>query len=171
MLSPPFEGTPAVSGVFDHGEAEGQQAWDGTTVTGESGHLGWDWQLRKGTPVLAAADGTVVFSGTEPAFRCPLTGEVVTDQQVVKVLHPLDDGRRLMTGYAHLQRRAVRKGDRVVRGQRLGKAGATGCATGPHLHFSVWRSASGPVSELAPIDPFEAGLWRETPPGTEALAH
>lgn len=157
-----------MTGVYDHGEGPNQRTTNGVVVKGPSGHLGWDWSLPAGAPVVAAMDGVVLLSGVEKPFRCPLNGEMVRDQQVVRVRHALDQ-KRLETAYAHLSTRHVKTGDRVTAGQLLGEVGSSGCATGPHLHFAVWQSEAGPASALVPVDPFAAGLWAETVPGVEAV--
>ena len=86
-------------------------------------HRGLDMRAETGEPVLAAAEGTVLFSG--PLYY---TGNTVY----------LDHGQGLATAYFHLSERRVEAGERVARGQVLGLAGATGRSTGPHLHFDVW---------------------------------
>ncbi len=161
VFSPPFEGTQPVAGWFDHsgGKRKGQQRrHDRTWVKGTEGHLGTDFPLPHGTPVLAAAPGRVVFAGVEKPFRCPLDGSWTTDQKVVKVVHDPVDGQVFVTAYAHLSGIEVTKGQRVQGGERLGAAGATGCARGSHLHFGVWhRAANGPAGPV-PVDPFHAAL-------------
>ncbi len=86
-------------------------------------HTGVDVSAPKGTPVIATAPGRVVFAGRDRGGYGKL----------VKV----DHGNGLETWYAHMSRRAVGEGDRVDRGQQLGRVGHTGRATGPHLHYEV----------------------------------
>lgn len=74
-----------------------------------------------GDDVLAAAAGTVFYSGT-----------LNDGAQVVCIRH--DGG--FATGYAHLSSRAVARGTRVARGQRIGACGMSGRATGCHVHFA-----------------------------------
>lgn len=85
-------------------------------------HGGLDLRAPAGTPVYAAAAGTVVESGRRGAY-----GEVVV------VRH----GGDLESLYAHLERRLVRAGESVRRGQVVGLVGRTGNATGDHLHFEL----------------------------------
>lgn len=83
-------------------------------------HLGVDYGAPTGTPVRAVGDGVVEFAGRQNGYG-----------NVVEVRH----GGDRSTLYAHLSRIDVRKGQRVEQGQRMGAVGATGWATGPHLHF------------------------------------
>jgi murein DD-endopeptidase MepM/ murein hydrolase activator NlpD len=83
-------------------------------------HLGVDYGAPSGTPVRAVGDGTVEFAGWQNGYG-----------NVVQLKH----GNNRSTLYAHLSRIDVRKGQSVDQGQRLGGVGATGWATGPHLHF------------------------------------
>ena len=85
-------------------------------------HKGTDIAARAGTPIQAVADGTVIESGAKGTF-----GNAVMIRT--------DDGRRML--YAHNQQNFVRVGDRVVRGDAIAAVGATGRATGPHVHFEV----------------------------------
>jgi murein DD-endopeptidase MepM/ murein hydrolase activator NlpD len=83
-------------------------------------HLGVDYGAPTGTPVRTVGDGQVEFAGWQNGFG-----------NVVMVRHNASD----VTVYAHLSRIDVRPGQAVNQGQRLGAVGATGWATGPHLHF------------------------------------
>jgi murein DD-endopeptidase MepM/ murein hydrolase activator NlpD len=86
-------------------------------------HTGLDFPGRTGTPVLAAASGRVTFAG----FSVGGWGNLVV----------ISHGSGARTLYAHLSRVGVRVGQRVSVGQRVGRLGATGFSTGPHLHFEV----------------------------------
>ena len=83
-------------------------------------HLGVDYAAPTGTPVRVVGNGVVKFAGTQGGFG-----------QVVMVQH----GQNHTTVYAHLSRILVRQGQTLTQGQTLGHVGATGWATGPHLHF------------------------------------
>jgi murein DD-endopeptidase MepM/ murein hydrolase activator NlpD len=83
-------------------------------------HRGVDYGAPMGTPVRSVGDGVVEFAGWQNGYG-----------NVVKVMH----GKGRSTLYAHLSRIEVRKGQAVDQGQHLGAVGATGWATGPHLHF------------------------------------
>lgn len=85
-------------------------------------HRGVDYGAPRGTPVRATGDGTVVHAGRKGGY-----GNAVV----------LEHGKTYRTLYAHLDRYAsgVRTGSRVRQGQLIGYVGATGWATGPHLHY------------------------------------
>jgi murein DD-endopeptidase MepM/ murein hydrolase activator NlpD len=83
-------------------------------------HRGVDYSAPQGTPVRAVGEGVVEFAGWQTGYG-----------NVVKLQH----GNERSTLYAHLSRIDVRKGQAVDQGQHLGAVGATGWATGPHLHF------------------------------------
>jgi len=85
-------------------------------------HSGVDIRLPEGTPVRAIADGRVAFAG-EQFFG---------GRSVV-----IDHGAGVFSVYYHLKEFAVAEGQAVSRGDRVGSVGATGRATGPHLHFGV----------------------------------
>ena len=89
-------------------------------------HEGVDFAAPTGTPVTASAEGEVVRTGYEPSGY----------GRFIEVEHA--NGMR--TFYAHLSRVDVRRGDRVLRGERIGRVGSTGYSTGPHLHFEVRRN-------------------------------
>jgi len=83
-------------------------------------HLGVDYGATTGTPVRTVGDGVVEFAGAQNGYG-----------NVVMVKH---DGSN-STLYAHLSKINVRPGQRVQQGENVGLVGATGWATGPHLHF------------------------------------
>ena len=85
-------------------------------------HYGTDYRAGIGVPVHAIMPGRVVLSSN----RYMTGGSLVVDH-----------GRGLFSLYFHLSKRRVRVGQMVKCGQRLGLAGASGRATGPHLHLSV----------------------------------
>lgn len=82
-----------------------------------------------GTPFVAPADGVVVLAAETPFS---LEGHLLM----------IDHGNGLNSAFLHCSRLAVREGDVVRQGQYIGNIGATGRATGPHLHWSMkWRDA------------------------------
>ncbi len=85
-------------------------------------HSGADIRAASGTPVLAAGDGVIVFTGRRGGYG-----------NVIDVSH----GGGVITRYAHLRRIEARTDAIVTAGQRIGQVGRTGRATGPHLHFEV----------------------------------
>ena len=89
------------------------------------GHPAIDIAADYGTPVRAAAAGTVIFSG----WKSNGGGYQIW------IAH----GSGLYTTYNHMSSLAARTGERVGRGEMIGRIGTSGWATGPHLHFEVWR--------------------------------
>ncbi len=85
-------------------------------------HKGVDVATRTGTPIIAPADGIVIFAGREGGF-----GNMVV----------LDHGYGLATKYAHNSEIDVKRGQKVDRGDVIAKVGNTGRSTGPHLHYEV----------------------------------
>jgi len=85
-------------------------------------HPGIDIAAAVGTPVRAAAAGTVTFAGWDPEY-----GYLIV----------LEHGLGLETRYGHNSRLSVATGDRVERGQLVAAAGNSGRSTGPHLHFEI----------------------------------
>lgn len=85
-------------------------------------HRGLDIAAPYGAPVVAPADGTVLFAGVDDAY-----GKVLV----------IDHGFGVVTRYGHLQEIFVAPGARVKRGERIAAVGNTGRSTGPHLHYEV----------------------------------
>jgi len=85
-------------------------------------HEGVDFVVDVGTPVFAAAGGVVRFSGMHPQY-----GYMIE----------IDHGNDFTTRYAHNSRLLVKEGEVVQRGAKIAESGATGRATGPHVHFEV----------------------------------
>jgi murein DD-endopeptidase MepM/ murein hydrolase activator NlpD len=95
---------------------------DGSGVP-KSAHSGMDIAAPTGTPVKAPAAGVVTFANPD----LYLTGGTLL----------LDHGHGVSSNFLHLSRLDVAVGDRVAQGQVLGAVGATGRATGPHLHWGM----------------------------------
>ena len=100
-------------------------------------HKGIDLRAAKGTPVLAANSGTVVMASHFKAH-----GNMVL----------INHGQGVMTIYLHMQSIKVKLKEKVHKGQQIGKVGATGLATAPHVHYQVFVHG-------VPVDPKQ---WTET---------
>lgn len=96
-------------------------------------HLGIDLAAPKGTPVLAAQDGTVIYTGRE--FRG--YGKMII----------IESAGGWATLYAHFDKIIASEGQKVHKGEIIGAMGRTGHATGYHLHFEI-RKDRGPVDPL-----------------------
>jgi murein DD-endopeptidase MepM/ murein hydrolase activator NlpD len=94
-------------------------------------HGGLDIGAPRGTVVIAAATGTVIYAGWRKAGTDGAAGGIV-----VWMSH----GGTLYTTYNHLSGVTVKAGQRVAAGQQIGMVGATGAASGAHLHFEVWSA-------------------------------
>jgi murein DD-endopeptidase MepM/ murein hydrolase activator NlpD len=89
-------------------------------------HTGVDFAAPRGTPVVAARQGRVVFAAPTAAYG----NRVVVD-------HGTIEGKRLETTYSHLSSLETSVGQAVRAGTPVGRVGSTGLSTGPHLHFEV----------------------------------
>jgi len=85
-------------------------------------HSGLDIASSRGTIVVAAKDGRVMYAGKTGAFGISVT---------------INHGDSIATKYAHLSSIVVKKGDNIKKGQIIAYSGNTGRSTGPHLHFEV----------------------------------
>lgn len=90
-------------------------------------HSGVDWSCSVGTPVYAAASGTVIRAGWYSGYG-----------YCVDIRH--SDGS--MTRYGHLSSIAVSNGQKVNQSNLIARSGNTGNSTGPHLHFEIWIGGS-----------------------------
>ncbi len=97
--------------------------------TGLDWHPGIDIKAAYGAPVTAGADGEVIFAGRDPGY-----GRLVV----------LAHGGEIDTFYGHLSALYVREGQQVKKGEPIGAVGASGRATGAHLHYEV-RVRNRPV--------------------------
>lgn len=95
-------------------------------------HEGMDFTAKKGTPIYATGNGTVVKAERSRTF-----GNVVY----------IDHGYGYKTVYAHMSKIATRKGKKVKRGDLIGFVGNTGRSVGPHLHYEV-RKNGRPVNPI-----------------------
>ncbi len=116
---------------------------DGRQFNGQvtSRHMGTDFSGTVGSPVRAAARGVVAL-----VDRFHLGGNVIY----------IDHGAGLVTAYLHLSEQLVAEGDTVEAGQIIGRVGATGRVTGPHLHWIV-RYGSVTVDPLSLLDVADGG--------------
>ena len=119
------------------GKITSTYGWRQDPVNPEQGkerfHQGVDILGKKGDPIKAAMKGTVMHIDHNPTF-----GNFIILQH--------SDGYQTL--YAHLSAYSVRKGDDVKQGQEIGKVGATGYTTGPHLHFEAFRNGN----RINPLD-------------------
>ncbi len=95
-------------------------------------HEGIDISNRPGTPVVAPADGVVIFAGREAGY-----GNLII----------ISHGYGITTRYGHLKKIFVKVGQKVQRGDIIGEIGNTGRSTGPHLHYEV-RVYNRPVNPM-----------------------
>ncbi len=91
----------------------------------ETHHAGVDIAAKVGTPILAPADGNVVFAGWKDDAQ----------GNVVEIRH----GEAFRSVYEHLQTASVKAGDTIKAGTPIGTVGDTGQSTGPHLHMELYR--------------------------------
>ena len=148
-------GTDTVDRSYPFGSTE-----DGTREP----HHGVEFYNASGTPVLAAADGTVYYAGNDDTRKFStwlgLYGNIVV------LAHPLTGTpfKMLYTLYAHLSKIDVSTGQAVSAGEKIGEVGMTGTASGSHLHFEVRTNPDDYNSNLNPE------LWLIPHPGNGALA-
>jgi murein DD-endopeptidase MepM/ murein hydrolase activator NlpD len=96
-------------------------------------HQGYDISCREGTPIMATADGVVIFAG-----RKGLLGNTVI----------IDHGHGMITRYGHCQKFLKKRGEKVKRWEPIALVGNTGRSTGPHVHYEVRLNG-------IPVNPFK----------------
>jgi murein DD-endopeptidase MepM/ murein hydrolase activator NlpD len=115
-------------------------------------HNGVDLAAPIGTPIMAASDGVVISANNQDLY-CPHGAY----GKYVAIKHY----NGLTTIYGHMSLYIVKEGDKVTRGQVIGYEGKTGYATGAHVHFGVYDSATfyiGPSKTCGPKMPFGGDL-------------
>lgn len=104
-------------------------------------HTGVDFAVKSGTAVLAVADGVITKANWGKSYGIQVVQEIG--------LH----SKKQWCIYAHLSESLVKAGDKVLKGQLIGRSGNTGNSTGPHLHFEVRNNIRWSAgSEVDPKD-------------------
>jgi len=139
FLASPLKFQPVVTSGFSHARMH-------PILREVRAHLGVDYRAPAGAPVIAAADGVVVFAGANGGSG--------------RMVH-LRHGNAFDTEYLHLSSIAVRAGARVKQGELIGRVGSTGLATGPHLDYRVIKNGAfvNPIAAhraAPPADPVPA---------------
>ena len=120
-----------------YGVISSNYGWRQHPITGKLAfHTGLDIAAPMGAPIFAAADGYVTFAGLNGGYG-----------YMVEIQH--DDG--MVTRYGHMSHISVYVGQRVFMGSLLGRIGATGLATGPHVHFEVRDNEYRTVDPLSTL--------------------
>jgi murein DD-endopeptidase MepM/ murein hydrolase activator NlpD len=173
---PPLYPVPWAISPFDHfyfaapiaatypGDPEWDYRYGGVFFGPDIIHTGIDLPAPRGTDILAAASGTVVWAGLGLYTGSPYS---LNDPYGLAVAIRHDFGyqnQELYTVYAHMDEIEVVIGQKVNTGEAIGKVGSTGNTTGPHLHFEV---RLGENSFFATRNP---ELWIAPPQGYGVLA-
>jgi murein DD-endopeptidase MepM/ murein hydrolase activator NlpD len=140
FLASPLKFQPVITSGFSHSRLH-------PIVREYRAHLGVDYKAPAGAPVIAVADGVVVSAGMSGGSG--------------RMVH-LRHANGFETEYLHLSSIAVRAGARVRQGELIGRVGATGLATGPHLDYRLKKSGAfiNPITahrSMPPADPIPDG--------------
>jgi murein DD-endopeptidase MepM/ murein hydrolase activator NlpD len=127
----------------------------------ENPHTGVDIDAALHTPILAAADGKVIFAGYGLALGKGNTKDPYGLAVVIR--HNFSfEGQSILTVYAHMEKILVKEGQNVQTGETIGNVGITGNTTGPHVHFEVRLEKDGTYTiqnpELWMAPPLNSGL-------------
>jgi hypothetical protein len=98
-----------------------------------NGHWAVDWAATEGTPIMAAADGTVTFTGGNAR------NTMGTSNNSYGLHIKVDHGNGYTTLYAHVSGFDASVGQQVKQGQPIARVGNTGFSQAPHLHFELWK--------------------------------
>lgn len=184
VLQRPFDGQHPVFYLFDHetpgvvrpyDPASKETAYCGLEMFGLlEGIEGYSWGLPFRTPVLAAADGEVIASGTVQEYFCPLLGKMVENEQYVAIRHEDLGSVGFMTEYRSLDSITVRVGDKVEAGKRIGLSGKSGCVSEPLVYFVVKRLTGTKTGKPTPVDPYgwdgtSPDPWAKHPEGAQSV--
>lgn len=118
----------------------------GSNSGGLQVHHGVDMVNPTGTPILAAADGTVIYAGSDSGVMYGPQNSYYGNLVVIQHTFSSPDGQPVFTLYGHMDRVEVQTGQQVSQGDRIGVVGGTGVAFGPHLHFEVRAGDPGSFS-------------------------
>jgi len=126
-------------------------------------HHGADIGNPAGTPLLAPADGVVVFAGSDSQIPMGPTTDFFGNAVVIELDRRFDD-QPVFVLLGHMSRVDVQVGQRVARGQQVGQVGSAGIALGPHVHIEVRVGVNDYDHTRNPE------FWLEPLPGHGALA-
>lgn len=135
--------------------------YGGTQFDQREVHLGVEFVNPRFTPILAAADGTVYFAGSDAETQIGPSRDYYGSVVILQHDEASAEGLPVYTLYGHMQRIEVQTGQRVQSGDKLGTIGDSGIAIGPHLHFEVrvgdpldYRTTRNPELWLRPYREF-----------------
>lgn len=184
ILQRPFDNQFPVYYLFDHetpGEvapydsASKELAYCGLEMFGLlEGMDGYSWGMPAGTPVLAAQAGVVTEAGYKSEYYCPILARMVDKEIAVEVKHEKLGDVGYTTIYSGLSSVAVKVGDKVKAGQRVGLSGASGCVSEPQLFFAVHKLTGTKSGKPTPVDPYgwdytTPDPWEKHPRGSQSL--
>ena len=156
ILASPLKFTPRISSGFTSRRMH-------PILGTERAHLATDYAAPAGSPVVAVANGTVIFAGWDGGYG-----------NLVRIKH----ASGLTSGYAHLSKigAGVRTGRVIKQSELVGLVGQTGLATGPHLHFMMTKNGTpiNPVPALKkgePAPPIDGKLKAEFAQSAAPLQH
>jgi murein DD-endopeptidase MepM/ murein hydrolase activator NlpD len=150
ILASPLKFTPRISSGFTYRRMH-------PILGRERAHLATDYAVPAGSPVVAVANGTIVFAGWDGGYG-----------NLVRIKH----ASGLVSGYAHLSHIAsgIRPGRAIRQGELVGLVGQTGLATGPHLHFEMAKNGT-PINPVPALKKGEAAPPLEGKLKTEFAMH
>jgi murein DD-endopeptidase MepM/ murein hydrolase activator NlpD len=152
-ISPEF--TDSIDPTYPYGSTQGGK---------RDPHHGVEFPNASGTPVLAAADGSVVYAGNDATIPFSRWTNYYGNLVIIKHQMPESPYQAIYTLYGHLSKIDVETGKAVKAGEKIGEVGMTGGAIGSHLHFEVRLTPEDYTTTLNPE------LWLIPHAGNGALA-